>query len=275
MKNELRVSELWIYPIKSLGGIQVSQARVSDRGFLHDRRWMLVNESGRFLSQREFPDLALLQVSLQVDSLEVSVKTQPDCKIQIPFLENAHSLKVEVWEDICEAWQYPSVINDFFSDYLHQKVSLVYMPENSKRLVESKYAKNGEITSFSDGYPFLLIGQASLDDLNRKLSEPIPMNRFRPNIIFEGGESYEEDTWENFSIAEIDFSCAKPCARCIVTTISQETAQIGKEPLKTLSTYRKFSNKILFGQNLLHKGEGIIRVGDKILNIQQRHQTIT
>jgi uncharacterized protein YcbX len=270
MKAELSVSELWIYPIKSLGGIQVSQASISDRGLLYDRRWMLVDESGRFLSQREFPNLALLQVSLQADSLEVFVKNQLEWKIQVPFLENDLSLKVEVWEDVCEAWQYPDAINDFFSDYLHQKVSLVYMPDNSKRQVESKYAKNGEITSFSDGYPFLLIGQASLDDLNEKLSEPIPMNRFRPNIVFEGGKAFEEDTWLSFSIAETDFFCAKPCARCVVTTISQETALQGKEPLRTLSTYRKFGNKILFGQNLLHQGKGVIEVGDKIQNIKKK-----
>ena len=270
MKTELRVSELWIYPVKSLGGIQVSEATVSDRGFLHDRRWMLVGEKGKFLSQREFPNLALLQVNLHSNSLEVFVKNQSDYKIQIPFLEDARSSKVEVWGDICEAWQYPDTINNFFSDYLHQKVSLVYMPDKSRRQVESKYAKNGEITSFSDGYPFLLIGQASLEDLNEKLPEPITMNRFRPNIVFEGGISYEEDTWANFNIAEIDFFCAKPCARCIVTTISQDTAQQGKEPLKTLSTYRKFGNKILFGQNLLHQGEGIIRVGDEILNIKSK-----
>ena len=269
MKVPIEISELWIYPIKSLGGIQVLEAFVSDRGFQYDRRWMLVDETNKFLSQREYPNLALLQVALQDNGLKVYLKHKPEERIHIPFLENATSLQVQVWDDTCYAWQYPNTINDFFSDYLRQKVRLVYMPQTSKRQVENKYAKNGEITSFSDGYPFLLIGQSSLNDLNARLSEPIPMNRFRPNIVFSGADAFEEDIWHSFKIQGIEFFCAKPCARCVVTTISQETAKQGKEPLKTLSTYRKIGNKILFGQNLLHKGQGVIRVKDNIFDIKK------
>lgn len=265
----VQISQLWIYPIKSLGGIQLSEAVVSDRGFQYDRRWMLVDETSKFLSQREYPNLALLQVVLKQNSLQVFSKNKPQWQIEIPFLEKSNYLQVQIWDETCYAWQYPDTINDFFSDYLHQKVRLVYMPESSKRQVESNYAKNREITSFSDGYPFLLIGQSSLDDLNSKLSVPISMNRFRPNIVFSGADAFEEDTWHSFKIAGVEFFCAKPCARCIVTTISQETAEQSKEPLKTLSTYRKVGNKILFGQNLLHKGEGIIRVKDKIFDIKK------
>ncbi|GAB4129271.1 MAG: MOSC domain-containing protein [Raineya sp.] len=270
MNVALEISELWIYPVKSLGGIQVLEANISDRGFEHDRRWMLIDETGKFLSQREHPNLALLQVSLQEEGLEIFLKNKDHWRISVPFLENADDLQVQIWDDTCLAWLYTNVINDFFSDYLQQKVRLVYMPQTSKRQVENKYAKNGEITSFSDGYPFLLIGQSSLDDLNAKLSEPIPMNRFRPNIVFSGANAFEEDIWDSFKIKEIEFFCAKPCARCIITTISQETAQQGKEPLKTLSTYRKSGSKVLFGQNLLHKGEGKISVKDKIYDVKKK-----
>lgn len=266
---KFRVSELWVYPIKSLGGIQVSEAKVTDRGFLHDRRWMLIDEQGKFLSQREHASLALLQVGFRNEGLSVFVKNKPQWKIEIPFLETAENLQVQIWEDTCRAWLYPNFINEFFSEYLHRKARLVYMPDDSHRKVDGKYAQNEEITSFADGYPFLLIGQSSLNDLNSKLSEPLPMNRFRPNIVFEGGEAFVEDSWKEFQIGQIDFFCVKPCARCVVTTISQENAKQGKEPLKTLSTYRKFGNKILFGQNLLHKGEGIICVGDTI-NVKEK-----
>ncbi|MFN3315386.1 MAG: MOSC domain-containing protein [Raineya sp.] len=269
MKALKEISELWIYPIKSLGGIQLSEAVVSDRGFQHDRRWMLVDEAGKFLSQREYPNLALLQVNLKQNGLQVFLKNKSQWQIEIPFLEKSNYLQVQIWDDTCEAWQYPNAINEFFSDYLGQKVRLVYMPESSRRQVESNYAKNGEITSFSDGYPFLLIGQSSLDDLNNRLPVPVPMNRFRPNIVFVGADAFEEDSWESFKIGNIEFFCTKPCARCVVTTISQETAEPNKEPLKTLSTYRKFGNKILFGQNLLHKGEGSIRLKDTILDIKK------
>jgi uncharacterized protein YcbX len=268
MKQKFIINELWIYPIKSLGGIRVNEAEVSDRGFLYDRRWMLVDETGRFLSQREFPQLSLLEVSLLGNQLFVSLKNKPTIQIAIPFLDEAPSRVVQIWEDTCLAWQYPDVFNKFFSDFLQKNVELVFMPTSSQRKVDVKYAKNGDITSFSDGYPFLLIGQASLDDLNQKLANPIPMNRFRPNIVFKGGFAFEEDTWKQFRVGEVDFICAKPCARCVVTTISQETAKQEKEPLKTLSTYRKFGNKILFGQNLIHSGFGSVRVGDEIFILE-------
>lgn len=270
MKQKFIISELWIYPIKSLGGISLNKAIVSDRGFLYDRRWMLIDETGRFLSQREIPKLSLLEVNLSDKQLVVSLKNQSNYRLNIPFLEEAPSRFVQIWEDTCLAWQYPDIINSFFSDFLQRNVKLVYMPESSIRKVDVKFAKNNETTSFSDGYPFLLIGQSSLDDLNEKLAVPVSMNRFRPNIVFQGGIAFEEDTWKNFRIGDIEFICAKPCARCLVTTISQETAQQGKEPLKTLSNYRKFENKILFGQNLIHSGSGYVRVGDEILVIEKQ-----
>jgi uncharacterized protein YcbX len=141
---------------------------------------------------------------------------------------------------------------------------MVYQPFESKRLIDQKYAKENELVSFADGYPFLIIGQSSLDDLNLRLDEPLPMNRFRPNIVFTGGEPYQEDKMNRFKVANIAFYGVKPCARCVITTTNQETSERLAEPLKTLATYRKFENKVLFGMNLLNEGWGEIRVGDKI-----------
>ena len=141
---------------------------------------------------------------------------------------------------------------------------LVYMPDSSLRLVDKDYAQNGEVTSFSDGFPTLIIGQASLDDLNQRLLMQIPMDRFRPNIVFKGGRAFEEDEMHSFTINGIQFAGVKPCARCVITTIDQVTGEKGKEPLQALSGYRQVNNKVLFGINLLHEGEDIIHVGDVI-----------
>jgi uncharacterized protein YcbX len=141
---------------------------------------------------------------------------------------------------------------------------LVYMPEDAQRKVDPNYAHGEEITSFSDGFPLLLIGQASLDDLNSRLSQPITMERFRPNIVFTGGIPYQEDEMATFDIAGIRFYGVKPCARCVITTIDILTGEKGKEPLKTLSKYRQRDNKLYFGQNCLHQSGGQIAVGDVI-----------
>jgi uncharacterized protein YcbX len=138
------------------------------------------------------------------------------------------------------------------------------MPDQTQRLIDVTYANNNEITSFSDGYPLLLIGQASLEDLNNRLAEPVAMNRFRPNIVFTGGTAFQEDNMKAFEISGINFYGVKPCARCVITTIDQSTGLKGKEPLKTLSTYRSRNNNIYFGQNLLYNGTGSLKIGDRI-----------
>jgi hypothetical protein len=138
------------------------------------------------------------------------------------------------------------------------------MPDSSRRQVDEKYALQNDITSFSDGYPVLLIGQASLDDLNGRLDQPVPMNRFRPNIVFSGGTPYQEDGMKHFKVDGLDFFGVKPCGRCVMTTINQDTGSVGQEPLKTLSLYRTANNKVNFGQNVLHTGFGRIKVGDEI-----------
>ena len=183
--------------------------------------------------------------------------------------EAKKKLKVTVWEDICEAIEVSNEHNEWFSDMLHFKCKLVYMPDDAERLVDNRYANNKEVTSFSDGYPILMIGEATLENLNGKLKETLPMNRFRPNMVFSGGHAHIEDEMQKFSINETSFLGVKPCSRCVITTINQQNAEKGKEPLKTLSTYRTKDNKIYFGQNILHQQNGAISVGDTINIIQQ------
>ncbi|SEM91683.1 hypothetical protein SAMN04488505_10739 [Chitinophaga rupis] len=261
----LAVSELYIYPVKSLGGIALPAASLTDRGFEYDRRWMLVDENNRFLSQREVPLMACLHVELHDDYLVVINIHKPDFFYPIPLQPlTTETTMVTVWDDECPAQWVSAKADAWFSEQLEISCRLVHMPDSSHRHVDERYANNKEITSFSDGYPLLMIGQASLDDLNSRLASPLPMNRFRPNIVFTGGLPFQEDDMQQFGIGDIRFWGVKLCARCVMTTIDQQTAVKTKEPLKTLSTYRMKDNKILFGQNLLYQGRGTIRVGDAI-----------
>jgi len=261
----LSVSQLFIYPIKSLGGIELSSAEVDIRGLKNDRRWMLVDNNNQFMTQRENHAMALLKTAILNDRILISNKHKPDERIHIPVaITNSKKIRVRVWNDDCDVLEADASINNWFTHQLEQECKLVYMPEDSLRVVDTNYASGEEITSFTDGYPILLLGQASLDDLNSRLEEKLPINRFRPNIVFSGGKPYEEDEMEQFIINGINFFGVKLCARCPIPTIDQESAVKNKEPLKTFSTYRQLNNKIYFGQNLLHKGKGIIHVNDSI-----------
>ncbi|MGF7073124.1 uncharacterized protein YcbX [Mucilaginibacter sp. 3215] len=259
----LQVSELYIYPIKSLSGVAVQNAEVTRRGLQHDRRWMLVNEHGHFITQREFPQMALIKTTVETDG--IAVHHHSGGSLLIPFNGERKSLQqFAVWDDTCMGQYVNEEFDRWFSQALNIKCRLVHMPDDSEREVDQRYAKPGMITSFADAYPFLLIGQASLDDLNKRMTLPLPMNRFRPNIVFTGGEAYSEDLMNEIEIAGITFYGAKLCARCVLTTIDQHTAVKAKEPLKTLASYRMKNNKIMFGQNLVHENTGIISVGDEL-----------
>jgi uncharacterized protein YcbX len=261
----LTVSELYIYPIKSLGGISVPSAVLTDRGFEYDRRWMLVDADHRFLSQRELPRMALLQVQLQEQRLLIRHKHGEGPPLLIPAEPTGESCRVSVWDDECDAQWVDGHADVWFSQMLSLPCRLVYMPDTSRRPVDPEYAHRQEVTSFSDAFPLLVIGQASLDDLNTRLSLPLPMDRFRPNIVFTGGTPYQEDTMQRFQIAGISFFGVKPCARCKITMTDQQTGQVGKEPLRTLNGYRSRNNKIYFGQNLLFEGMGKISVNDRVV----------
>jgi len=266
----LTVSQLYIYPIKSLGGIALNKVAVTERGFEHDRRWMLVDENNHFLSQREVAQMALLKVYLKDNGLLITYATGEN--ILIPFKPLTHeSCEVVIWDDTCTAIYVSAAVDDWFTKVLGMPCRLVYMPDTSKRQVDQEYAPIEQITSFSDAYPFMLLGQATLDDLNNRLAEPLPMDRFRPNIVFTGGKAFEEDLLDSFTIGNIHFNGVKLCARCILTTINQDNAIKAKEPLKTLASYRRKNNKIYFGQNLIHMGNGTITIGDKIEVINYHH----
>ncbi|MCC8426197.1 MOSC domain-containing protein [Mucilaginibacter sp. UR6-11] len=260
----LRISELYIYPVKSLGGIQLNKATVTDRGFKYDRRWMLIDENNRFISQREHAIMALFNTSISAGYLTVTYSgTNHSINLSLtPVKENV--MPVTIWDDTCLAQPVSDEADEWFSRLLGINVRLVFMPDDTRRVTDPQYAPADSITSFSDAYPFLMIGRASLDDLNQRLKNSLPMNRFRPNIVFTGGQPYQEDTMDKLTINNIVFNGVKLCARCNIITINQSDASIAKEPVKTLASYRARNNKIYFGQNLVHSGTGIIAVGDEL-----------
>jgi uncharacterized protein YcbX len=223
---------------------------------------MLVDENGIFLTQRILPMMALFKISLIGDLLFVHFNNE---FINIPVAPPDQPGKtVQIWDDTVTAHEVGDTYNEWFSSRLNVNCKLVYFPESNPRPVDPKYKVNDEQVSLADAYPFLIIGQSSLDDLNGRLKEALPMNRFRPNFVFTGGTPFEEDTWRNFSIGSNRFIGIKPCARCAVPTINQETAEKGIEPTRTLATYRAWNNKIHFGQNLVALDHTQVYEGDVI-----------
>lgn len=263
------ISEINIYPIKSLAGIYIKESKVERRGLEFDRRWLLVDEKNKFLTQREFPKMATVKPAILSDGLQVSCDGSD---LLIPFEPQTTATEtVKIWSSRCKAKIYESPINEWFSDVLRSNCKLVVMPEETRRTVNYFYRVNqDDHVSFADGYPFLLIGENSLADLNSRLAANLPMNRFRPNFVVTDSEGFAEDSWKKIKIGETVFHVVKPCARCVMTTIDQTKGEKqGVEPLKTLAKFRipkrNLKKKILFGQNLIaEKAGGVLRVGDKI-----------
>ena len=273
MEN-LFLQDIYIYPIKSLGGISLSQAEVQQRGLKYDRRWMLTDNNGNFLSQRTFAQMALLQVGIMQEGLMVSHKKGKMNSLTIPLnVATGKEVKVNIWEDSCTAVEVGVDADKWFSQALGMPCQLVYMPDTTQRPVDDDYAFNNEIVSFADAYPLMMIGQSSLDELNSRLASPIGMNRFRPNLVFNGGTPFCEDSFKEFHVGDIVFHAVKPCARCVMTTIDQEDGVKGQEPLRTLAAYRTVNNKVMFGQNLLPKNFGILKRGDKVEVLSTDMQT--
>ena len=257
------LASLHIHPIKSLGGFAVQEARITDRGFAHDRRWMLVDENGVFITQREVPTMACLHCAPRADGFRVTDVRNGDT-IDLPWsLSEGIELAARVWDDNVLALVAPIEHSLWFSHRLGITAVLVYMPDRSKRATNAAYATG--LTSLSDGYPYLILSQASLDDLNARMPMSLPMDRFRPNIVIAGGEAFQEDGWKEIVIGTARFSLVKPCFRCPIPTTDQRTGERGKEPLRTLATFRRVGNEVKFGMNAVAVHGDLVRVGDAVL----------
>ncbi len=278
------VSELYVYPIKSCQGIKLKQAEVKFKGFLWDRDMMLVTKKGKFLTQRQFPNLAKVQVKL--DSDRVSLLVQDNSLLPLTFSPTLTGTKmeVEIWGESIVAIDQGDEVAEWFHRLLQldeqKQCRLVRQSPQYIRALEQPSTVTGKPVSFADNYPFMLTATASLRELNERIveidgqqSQAIPMNRFRPNIVIETTEPFVEDNWSLIKIGTVEFAVIKPSSRCIITTIDQERGEKNqlKEPLRTLGTFRQFSEQgVMFGENMIPQNEGIIKIGDLLEVLQFR-----
>ena len=256
------VSALYVYPIKSCAGIRVSEWPVVERGFYADRRWMIVDPKGKFVTQRELAELSQVRTAIDGHTLHLTAPGRAPLTLPLAF-DAGLSRSVTVWRDTTLGVVHPEG-SEWISKYLSAPYELVYMPDNQQRQVNPDRARPGDIVSFADGYPFLTISEASLADLNARLEKPLEMPRFRPNIVIGESEPYAEDGYTRVRIGELSFRGVKRCERCVITTIDPETGERGREPLRTLAKYRLEDQKVWFGMNMIHDGHGVLRIGDRV-----------
>jgi uncharacterized protein YcbX len=286
----MQISEINIYPIKSLKGISLESSPVEKRGLRFDRRWMLTDRDGMFFTQRETPKMATIGV--RVDSGQLIVESDSAGELEVPFEpDRGERQTVTVWQSSVAGVVYTGEVSEWFSDVLERSCQLVLMPDTSERHVSPQFDTGDDIVSFADGYPLLVIGEGSLAEVNERLHDrykddeygerlPLPMNRFRPNLVVQGSDPFEEDRWAKIRVGEAIFRVAKPCARCVMTTVDQARGEFdGKEPLKMIASFRQAkdvfpdsyeklgqtANAVLFGENLIPENPGSnINVGDEL-----------
>jgi uncharacterized protein len=263
------VSALYFYPLKSCGGIALEVAEINRRGIRGDRALMVVGLAGRFITQREQPRLAQVQPVIRADrTITITAPNMPEISLKID--DTGKRSAVEIWSDTCIGVDQGDAIAAWFSAFLGIACRIVSMPEDYVRPVNPQYATRPEDqVAFADGYPLLLVSESSLVDLNARMQEPLPMDRFRPNIVVKGTLPYVEDMWRKICIGHVAFHIVKACQRCPITTTDQATAVVGKEPLKALATYRRAQKGVIFGQNLIHAHEGTIQLGDTIEVVEE------
>lgn len=256
------LTEINQYPVKSMKGVSHTTSLVDHFGIKDDRRWMLVDQQGRFITQRKHPLLSTISVSKNDSSLIFTTLNGEVLSVNADCL--TRQIDVTVWGDTVSACCADQFVGEWFSSLLGLPVHLVYMPETTFRQVDRQFADYEQRVSFVDGFPFLLISESSLTDLNQRLENTVSMARFRPNLVVSGCDAYAEDDWRRIRIGQLEFEVVKPCSRCIMITLDERTLTYGKEPLKTLASYRRNEFGACFGQNLVHQSTGVLTVGDRV-----------
>lgn len=261
---------IFTYPIKGCAALSHTQIELDSFGLTGDRRWMIADADGVFLSQRERPALARIQPTFEGGGLRLSAPGMPEIRVLAePATRQAR--KVVVWDDTCDAFDEGDELARWLGDYLHVAARLVRMADSFARQVDTRFAQSGTQTAFTDGFPVLIVSEASLDELNRRLVErgcdPVPITRFRPNLVIGGCGAFAEDSWHTVQIGRLTLDVVKPCARCVVTTVDQATGTVPDvaEPLATLNTFRKQGSKVMFAQNAIHRAPGTLTAGDEVV----------
>ncbi|MGB0713334.1 MAG: MOSC domain-containing protein [Gammaproteobacteria bacterium] len=259
----MKLSRLQVFPVKSLAGHQPPAWDLGPRGLVHDRHWMVVRPDGRFLTQRQLASMGRVGTHLAGDRLTLS----RDGQLEIEVPETAtRRVSVTVWRDQVEAEDLGDECADWLERAIGEPCRLVRFPTDERRPVDPAFALETDHTGFADAFPLLLVSEASLLDLNARMpDEDWSLDelilRFRPNLVVSGTEPYAEDDWNTIRIGELHFRVVKPCSRCAITTLDPHTGAKGKEPLKTLASYRRWDGEVFMGQNLLHDGPGTLKVG--------------
>ncbi|NEB41336.1 MOSC N-terminal beta barrel domain-containing protein [Streptomyces sp. SID14515] len=260
-----------IHPVKSLASRACDTVAVEPWGLDGDRRWMLIDKASRAVTQRQQPSMARISAEmLPGGGVALSAPGHPTLPVATP--QPGRTLTVELHRDTLEVAEAPGDAHDWLSAVLGTEVRLVHLDDPAhRRPVDPLFGRPGDVVSFADGYPLLLTTTASLAALNALVAEgdrpeegPLPMDRFRPNVVIGGTEAWAEDDWRRIAVGEVVFTVAKPCGRCVITTTDQHTAERGREPLLTLARHRRFGKQLVFGQNLIPEGTGVIRVGDPV-----------
>lgn len=273
----IRVTKIIVYPIKSTAGVSVDDWPVQAQGLAMDRRWMVVDKDGEFLSGREFPILTQIRSRVEKDSLRVTAPGMDDLQVPLPA-DSTVTRTVRVWNDQCRASSAGDAVDGWFARVLATRCHLVYMHDTNQRPVDFAFGRAGDRVSFADGYPLLLISEASLSDLNARLPEAVSMRRFRPNLVVSGCGPYEEDDWRTMQIGETQFDGVKKCSRCVFTTVDPDNGEKHPrlEPLRTLGGYRRGPDEgVFFGQNLIPRVLGTVRVGDVLVLREQSNAPVT
>lgn len=257
------VKSLHVYPVKSCRGLSLQSVRIDARGPLYDRRWMIVDATGTFLTQREEPRLALVRVTLRPTEIALDAPNMRSLRVPARGRDGAR-LAVRVWSHSGQGEDAGDAAADWLGEHLGRPCRLVRFPDEARREVSRRHTALDAETAFTDGYPILLISEASLADLNGRMKNALTMERFRPNLVVGGTEAFAEDAWKRIRVGDLLLDVVKPCARCAITTVDPTTAEKSKEPLQTLAGYRRHGNEVLFGQNCVHHGPGTLRVGDEV-----------
>ncbi|GAB3389190.1 MOSC domain-containing protein [Lysobacter fragariae] len=260
----MQLSGLYLYPIKSSSPLPVEAAQVEPRGLVDDRRWMVVDETGRFITGRQQARLTRVRAQPSPGGLQLEAPGVPALSVALPEAEE--TIAVTVWDDTVDARPAGVQADAWISAYLGQAARLVHMHASNRRAVAPGYAQPGDEVSFADGFPLLLITQAALDGLNERLASPVSMLRFRPNLVVSGTNAHAEDGWKRVRVGEVEFDVVKACTRCVFTTVDPERGERDPsgEPLRTLTTYRRTERGVTFGQNLIPRGSGVLRRGDVV-----------
>jgi uncharacterized protein YcbX len=265
VSNNLRLSALHIYPVKSCAPLAQEVAQVLPRGLAGDRRWMIVDPSGRFVTGRQQPRLTLIRAEPVECGLRLSAPGLETLTIAQPA-RCAPRQAVTVWRSEVDAPLADRAAAEWIGRFLGSPANLVYMDDAAVRAVDGSYGRPGDEVSFADGFPLLLIGEGSLAALNARLAAPVPMLRFRPNLVVAGATPHAEDGWKTVRVGNVEFEAVKPCSRCIFTTVIHDRGELDPsgEPMKSLKRYRTMPGGVMFGQNLIARGTGTIRVGDAV-----------